>query len=327
MGRKKAKGQSGSGQGGAHRAQDPESDGPKVKPRGPANPYDDAPLGLCYFDADLRWVHINEWLAAVNGPPVSDHLGRTIGELLPDLAQAVEGQLRQVLKSGKAIEAETLAAETPAKPGIMRTFRHSFYPVKSSDGTVVGVSCAVQDITEREAAKEELERYKSMVTASTSLIAFLDSTFTYRGVNQTYCDEHRRDQDEILGHTVAEVIGEEVFEQALKPHLERCLAGERVTFSILVGLTKAGPSAHRCAIRPVFRSRWLGVGDRSGRAGHDRAKAGRGSAQGVDHGPGGGESGARGVQRRPGTRSEESIVDRDQLQPPTPGSPRRLARW
>ena len=92
MGRKKAKGQSGSGQGGAHRAQDPESDGPKVKPRGPANPYDDAPLGLCYFDADLRWVHINEWLAAVNGPPVSDHLGRTIGELLPDLAQAVEGQ-------------------------------------------------------------------------------------------------------------------------------------------------------------------------------------------------------------------------------------------
>ena len=32
--------------------------------------FDDAPVGLCYFDTDLRYVHINEWLAKINGLPV-----------------------------------------------------------------------------------------------------------------------------------------------------------------------------------------------------------------------------------------------------------------
>ena len=230
MGKKGAQGKSGSSHEGADSVQGPETDGPNLKPLASVSPYDGAPIGLCYFDADLRWVHINEWLAAVNGPTVSDHLGRTIGELLPDLAQAVEGQLRHVLSNGEAVQAETLVAESPARPGIKSTFQHSFYPVRSSDGTVVGVSCAVQDVTEREAAKEELERYRSMVTASSSLMVLMDSTFTYRAVNQAYCDELRRTEDEILGHTVAEVLGEEDFEHTLRPYLERCLAGEQVIF-------------------------------------------------------------------------------------------------
>ena len=217
MGKKGAQGTSGSSHEGADSVQGPETDGPNLKPLASVSPYDGAPIGLCYFDADLRWVHINEWLAAVNGPAVSDHLGRTIGELLPDLAQAVEGQLRHVLSNGEAVEWETLVAESPARPGIKSTFRHSFYPVRSSDGTVVGVSCAVQDVTEREAAKEELERYRSMVTASSSLMVLVDSTFTYRAVNQAYCDELRRTEDEILGHTVAEVLGEEEFEHGQVP--------------------------------------------------------------------------------------------------------------
>lgn len=78
--------------------------------------------------------------------------------------------------------------------------------------------------------KKELEWYKSMVTASSDLMVFVDSTFTYRAVNQAYCDEHRRTQEEILGHTVAEVFGEEAFETTLKPNFELCLVGEQVTF-------------------------------------------------------------------------------------------------
>ena len=77
---------------------------------------------------------------------------------------------------------------------------------------------------------EELERYRSMITANSDLMVFVDPAFTHRAVNQAYCDEYGRTQDEILGHVVAEVTGEEVFEQTLKPHFERCLAGEPVTF-------------------------------------------------------------------------------------------------
>ena len=78
--------------------------------------------------------------------------------------------------------------------------------------------------------QDELQRYRSMVVASSDLMAYVDSTYTYRAVNQAYCDEHQRTQEEILGHTVSEVLGEKTFEKTLKPHFDRCLAGEQVTF-------------------------------------------------------------------------------------------------
>ena len=215
----------------AQRVSVPEPESLEPQPESALNMYLDAPIGLCSLDLDLRYIQINEWLAAVNGLAVSEHLGRTIGEVLPDVARSVEKQLRCVIKTGEPIEG-TVEAETPAHPGIVRTFQHNFYPVRSHDGTVVGVSCAVQDVTERVAAKEALQWYQSMATASRDLMVFVDSTYTYRAVNQAYCDEHQRTREEILGHTVADVFGEDTFEASLKPYLDRCLSGEPVSFGL-----------------------------------------------------------------------------------------------
>ena len=59
---------------------------------------------------------------------------------------------------------------------------------------------------------------------------FVDPTYRYLAVNQAYCDEQQRTPEEILGHTVAEVFGKETFEGTMKPHLDRCLQGEHVSF-------------------------------------------------------------------------------------------------
>jgi len=111
--------------------------------------YATAPVGLCYFDTDLRYLYINEWLARINGLPVDAHLGKTIGEVLKDVAVGVVPQLRHVLENGEPIIEGTVEAETPAHPGESRHYMHNYYPDKSKDGTVVGVNCVVQDITER----------------------------------------------------------------------------------------------------------------------------------------------------------------------------------
>jgi len=50
--------------------------------------------------------------------------------------------------SGAKEEGE-VEAETPAHPGELRNYMHNYYPDKNKDGTVVGVSCVVYDITER----------------------------------------------------------------------------------------------------------------------------------------------------------------------------------
>jgi len=108
-----------------------------------------SPVGLCYFDTDLRFRYINEWLARINGLPVEAHLGRKIDEVLKDVAAGIVPQLRHVLETGEPIVDGMVEAETPAHPGESRRYMHNYYPDKSKDGTVVGVSCVVQDITER----------------------------------------------------------------------------------------------------------------------------------------------------------------------------------
>ncbi len=108
-----------------------------------------APVGLCYFDTDLRFLYINEWLARINGLPVEAHLGKPIDEVIEDIAVSVVPQLRQVLETGEPIVGGKVEAETPAHPGESRQYMHNYYPDRSDDGTVVGVSCVVNDITER----------------------------------------------------------------------------------------------------------------------------------------------------------------------------------
>ncbi len=50
----------------------------------------EAPIGLCCFDGNLRYVFINNWLAGLNGISVEEHLGRSIREVIPDVAAGVE---------------------------------------------------------------------------------------------------------------------------------------------------------------------------------------------------------------------------------------------
>ena len=80
--------------------------------------YATAPLGLCCLDTELRFLFINEWLADTNGLSVEQHVGRSIGEVLPDVASGVESQFRRVIETGEPIIEGTVVAETPASDRI-----------------------------------------------------------------------------------------------------------------------------------------------------------------------------------------------------------------
>ncbi len=118
----------------------------------------EAPIGLCCFDTNLRFVFINDHLAAVNGISVEEHLGRSIREVIPEVAAGVEVQLRHVIETGEPIIGGEVDAETPAHPGLIRSFQHHYYAIKSEAGTVLAVACVVQEVTERKRAEEALQK-------------------------------------------------------------------------------------------------------------------------------------------------------------------------
>lgn len=118
---------------------------------------ENAPIGIGFFDRELRFRGLNQLLSDMDGLPVEAHLGKTPRELLPGLPiDEMEGAWREILRTGRPLLDVELAGETPAAPGKRRTWLESWYPVRSGDD-VLGIGALVREVTvEREA--EEFQR-------------------------------------------------------------------------------------------------------------------------------------------------------------------------
>ena len=55
------------------------------------------------MDTEQRFLSINERLAEINGKTVEEHLGRTLREVLPGLADMIEPFYRRVIETGKPV--------------------------------------------------------------------------------------------------------------------------------------------------------------------------------------------------------------------------------
>ncbi len=120
--------------------------------------YNAVPVGLCVFDRELRYVRINERLAAINGLPAADHIGKTMREVIPNLADVLEGFAERVLRTGEPVRDVEVSGTLGSAPDELRHWREHWQPIKDHEGNVLGVSVVVEEITRRKQAEEELSR-------------------------------------------------------------------------------------------------------------------------------------------------------------------------
>lgn len=134
--------------------------------------YNTAPVGLCVLDRELRFVRINDRLAEINGVPAADHIGRTVQEILPDLAEQVEKILQRIITTGKPVLGIEISGTTPADPDQQRTWVEHWLPLKTPKGQILGMNVVAVDVTERKEAEKTLQQahneLESMVRERTS---------------------------------------------------------------------------------------------------------------------------------------------------------------
>ncbi len=154
--------------------------------------YQDAPIGLCLLDRELRFLQINKWLANLNGLPVNAHLGERIADILPDVARGIEKQLRAVIETGKPVIKGSVEAETAADPGEKRSYEHSYSAFRSNDDTIVGVSCVVEDITARKREASSRRRAEESLKQANEL---LEQRVAERTADITLANQALRDSE------------------------------------------------------------------------------------------------------------------------------------
>jgi PAS domain S-box-containing protein len=116
-----------------------------------------APVGIAVLDPELRYTFINPALAEINGSSVDEHIGRSLEEVIPELAPHVRQPFERVLKTGTPLLDWELRGETRALPGETRVWIENIYPLFETNA-IAALGVVIIDVTDRRRAEHRLRK-------------------------------------------------------------------------------------------------------------------------------------------------------------------------
>lgn len=137
--------------------------------------FETCPIGLVILDEDLRYVHLNQALADMDGVPIQDHIGVPMTDIM---ATSDGGEYRRLLRAvadeGRPVVSALVGFRTPGHPDRDQVRSVSFFPLSQAVGTRPGLGGLLVDVTDRERAIVE-------ATAARQRLALLDRASTRIG--------------------------------------------------------------------------------------------------------------------------------------------------
>lgn len=150
------------------------------------------PVGLCYMDAEMRVVMVNDYLAEINGRSAREHAGRTLPQLLGPMGYEFERHYRRVIETGRPLVEVESECEAPSAPGRLRNWISSYYPVYGPERELMGVNAVVLDVTERkqqlERERDHQEMFRALFEASGDAHLLVAYGASYVSANQAAAD-------------------------------------------------------------------------------------------------------------------------------------------
>jgi PAS domain S-box-containing protein len=206
------------------------------------------PMAIASF-AEERVLEVNDSLIACFGYSRAEMLSQSAEiRLWCNLNQ--RQQYKILLQQHGSIR--NLEAQLRTKSGVVKTVLLS-----AEVRTLEGQDCVIvvlRDISERKQAEIALQRYERIVSATTDAISLVDRQYCYQIVNQTYLEWNHKSYNEIVGHSIGDLIGQEVFETVAQPYLDRCFAGETIQYSEWFDLPKLGRQFLNITYSPYFET-------------------------------------------------------------------------
>ncbi|WP_165915166.1 EAL domain-containing protein [Rhizobium sp. PP-F2F-G48] len=114
--------------------------------------YRAAPIGLCYIDADLRYISVNQRYAEMLGSCPTQMVGQPIDQFMPDReARHLNRDLRRIL------DGESMVVDEFKMAGTANAFLTIHQRVDDDAGQAIGISGTAIDITDRKLIETALQ--------------------------------------------------------------------------------------------------------------------------------------------------------------------------
>jgi len=191
---------------------------------------DNIPGPIAYLDRSLKYTFVNQAFANWVCRPQAEIYGKTPYQVMP---HDVNAFLRPIIKralEGENVEYERVGASADGK----RRWMHGrIAPDLDAAGKVRGLYCTEYDIHDLELTEQALAAREEQLRLFTDNIpepvVYVDLDRHYTFVNDAFVTLVGISRDEIIGKSVADVLGPEAFEFQ-QPFIDRAARGESVTY-------------------------------------------------------------------------------------------------
>lgn len=187
---------------------------------------DALPVLISYVDAEERYRFVNRAYTEWFGGERADFIGRTLREVLGEVAYlAVQPQVQAALR-GETVRFETRAAY---RTGVARDIDASYAPRRGQDGAVIGFYVLVQDVTARTAAETERARSEARLAGVLESMSdgfhAIDRDWRFTIFNRASETFYGLSRDMVLGRSIWEVFPQ-MRGSAFEPMLLSAMNGE-----------------------------------------------------------------------------------------------------
>lgn len=111
------------------------------------------------------------------------------------------------------------------------------------------------DLNNEQEDKRYQERDKffsdQIVNNSRSMISIINRDYIYEKVNPAFCNAHKRSPESIIGKTLEDVWGHEVFSNKIKSSIDLCFSGKTIRYEASFNTPESGNKYFEVVFRPV----------------------------------------------------------------------------
>jgi PAS domain S-box-containing protein len=176
--------------------------------------------------------------------------------LIETLAHLPEEQAIAVKLWGRALAGEefTIIQEFGDIARQRNSYEITYSTIRDETGRQIGASHIARNISQRISIERKLQQYERIVSATSDGLLLIDPNLIYLEANQAYLHLHQKRYDEVVGYSVPEVIGQELFSDAVQERLKLCLTGQQSQYETWFNSPTEGPQYLSVTYTPCWEA-------------------------------------------------------------------------